>query len=80
MLRILVSLSLYRLLTCEHMKEFKFYNGAFLEAFRDVFMKVLHRGTGTNADVNICISARLDKSKYLIVAKVISKIICFDAN
>jgi len=38
-------------LTWDHMKEFKFDNGAFLEAFRDVFMKVLHHkgSNGTDA-------------------------------
>ena len=41
--------------TWEFMKEFKFDNGAFLEAFRDVFMKVLHHGS--DVDVNGCSAA-----------------------
>jgi len=41
------------------MKEFKFDNDAFLEAFRDVFMKVLHHGSNlvVNGVVKECSSA-----------------------
>jgi hypothetical protein len=41
--------------TWEHMIEFKFDDASFLLAFRDVFTKVLHHGTGVE-DVNSCLA------------------------
>lgn len=40
--------------TWDHMIEFKFDDASFLSTFRDVFMKVLHHGTGVEDNVNSC--------------------------
>lgn len=42
--------------TWDHMIEFKFDDASFLSTFRDVFMKVLHHGTGVEDNVNSCVS------------------------